>query len=767
MKATNQSSKQIEIPARFRVSWATLWLDRLMTGGIMSGGVLIILAVLGIFLFILSETLPLFGGASLEEEKAKIANMPLHASLALDDKGTTMMAYFGGNEVDFADRASGAVLREQLPVPESAIPSAWMYSTEYAALVIGSSDGQVGTVKLHFDAKEGRGKLVGQAFYPLEESGDKSAAVEAIAYGKGNDQELFAVIQKSQEGRKSVKVLLLETPSSLISDDVEAEPVAWHDLTSLIPGNAEKVMVNNSGNGVFIYTDAAKLLYFELTSDEVKLVQLIEDPLGGGEAVTTLTWVFGDASFIVGGEKGGLKGFSYYWQDQADGSKLRLWGLTKEYAPFSSAVRAVSASHRNKSFIAATDSDIRLVFNTTAETRWAGQLNFTPVALTTNANFETLMLQDQKGALHFMKIEDPYPDASMKALFGKLWYEGYSAPAWEWQSTAANDDAEPKMSMMTLIFGTLKGTFYALIFAVPIALMAAIYTAHFMLPEVKRIVKPLMEIMASLPSVVLGFFGALWLAPKLEDKVPALLAVLILVPAIAWALGYAWSRATVEFRNKFRAGWEYLVLIPVILVVFYLSWTYVGDGLEEVIVWAATDVFGVAGAQITNFRELWQNGLGLPYEQRSSLVVGFVMGFAVIPVIFTIAEDALSNVPPSLVAGAQALGASRWQIVRSIVLPIASAGIFSALMIGLGRAVGETMIVLMATGNTPIMDWNIFNGMRTLAANIATELPEAVQHSGHYRILFFSGLILFMMTFVLNTLAEVLRHRLREKFKVV
>jgi phosphate transport system permease protein len=106
-------------------------------------------------------------------------------------------------------------------------------------------------------------------------------------------------------------------------------------------------------------------------------------------------------------------------------------------------------------------------------------------------------------------------------------------------------------------------------------------------------------------------------------------------------------------------------------------------------------------------------------------------------------------------------------MVRTIVLPVASAGIFSALMIGFGRAVGETMIVVMATGNTPVMDFNIFSGMRTLAANIAVELPEASVHSTHYRTLFLGAMVLFLLTFALNTVAEVLRHRLREKFKLV
>src|SRR5207248_11716235 len=164
-----------------------------------------------------------------------------------------------------------------------------------------------------------------------------------------------------------------------------------------------------------------------------------------------------------------------------------------------------------------------------------------------------------------------------------------------------------------------------------------------------------------------------------------------------------------------------------------------------------------------NYRGWLLSALGLTYDQRNSLVVGIAMGFAVIPIIFTIAEDSLANVPQHLRAGSLALGATRWQTAVRIVLPTATAGIFSAVMIGFGRAVGETMIVLMATGNTPVMDWSIFTGARTLSANIAVEIPEAPQDGTHFRVLFLSALLLFVLTFVANTVAEVQRQRLRKK----
>ena len=325
-----------------------------------------------------------------------------------------------------------------------------------------------------------------------------------------------------------------------------------------------------------------------------------------------------------------------------------------------------------------------------------------------------------------------------------------------------SDDFEPKLSMVNLIFGTLKATFYTLLFAVPVALLAAIYTAEFMAQRFKAVVKPAVEIMASLPSVVLGFLAALWLAPIIEDHFPSVLLMTLSVPLIACLAGFGWSRFPPSVRSKLPNGWEFLVLIPLLVVVAGIAWS-LGPILEQVLFTVKLN----DGTHIADFRRWWTETTGLSYEQRNSLVLGVMMGFAVIPIIFTIAEDSLSNVPTALRSASSAMGASRWQTAIRIVVPTASAGIFSALMIGLGRAIGETMIVVMASGNTGVIDMNIFNGLRTLSANIAVELPEAPQGGTHYRALFLGALLLFIFTFTVNTVAEVMRARLREKYKTV
>jgi phosphate transport system permease protein len=349
-----------------------------------------------------------------------------------------------------------------------------------------------------------------------------------------------------------------------------------------------------------------------------------------------------------------------------------------------------------------------------------------------------------------VSLEAPHPEVTARTLFGKVWYEGYDAPEHVWQSTGSTDDFEPKLGLTPLVFGTLKGTFYALLFAVPTAILAAIYTALFSQPRLRAVIKPTVELMAGLPSVVIGFLAGLWLAPLVERHLAGALLSILLVPALILAATAVWGAAPVQLRKRVPAGAELAALIP-LTALSLLAAAALGPHLEQ---WAFEG----------DLRTWIFQTLGLQYDQRNALVVGFAMGFAVIPIIFTISEDAISSVPERLLSGALALGASRWQAALRVVLPTASPAIFSAVMVGFGRAVGETMIVLMATGNTPVLDWSLFNGLRTLSANIAVEMPEAPHGGTLYRVLFVTAGLLFLITFAVNTAAEIVRMRLRERY---
>ena len=155
--------------------------------------------------------------------------------------------------------------------------------------------------------------------------------------------------------------------------------------------------------------------------------------------------------------------------------------------------------------------------------------------------------------------------------------------------------------------------------------------------------------------------------------------------------------------------------------------------------------------------------LGLDVASESALAAGLVMGMMIIPFVSPLSDDVITAVPQSLRDGSLGLGATKSETIKRVILPAALPGIVSAFMLAISRAVGETMIVLMAAGNTPLIGWNVFNGFQTLSAAIATELPEAARGGTHYRVLFLAALVLFAMTFVVNTAAEIVRQRFRRR----
>ena len=443
----------------------------------------------------------------------------------------------------------------------------------------------------------------------------------------------------------------------------------------------------------------------------------------------------------------------------ADG--ITQWGVFKEaQGMVIKPMRTFSAEHeaigfitepRRKGFASIGDNgSLALHYPTSGRTIDEAAFGIAltgPIAISPRSN--AVITAPSASQLSTIALDNKHPEISFSTLWQKIWYEGYEEPIYSWQSSSADNDFEPKFSLTPLAFGTLKAAFYALLFAVPLAIMGAIYTAYFMSPAMRAWVKPGIEIMAALPTVILGFIGGLWLAPIIEANLSSILGIFVVLPIGLFLFALLWSQLPDKIAKPF-AGWYGLIVVPLIIITVWAAF--------DVGPWLETSLFG--GDSKAWFREV----LGLNYDQRNALVVGIIMGLAVIPVIFTIAEDAIYGVPTHLINGSLALGATPWQTLVRVVLLTASPGIFSAVMIGMGRAVGETMIVLMATGNTPLMDFNIFEGMRTFAANIAVELPESEVGSSHYRILFLAALVLFMLTFFVNTLAEVVRQRLRARY---
>jgi len=230
----------------------------------------------------------------------------------------------------------------------------------------------------------------------------------------------------------------------------------------------------------------------------------------------------------------------------------------------------------------------------------------------------------------------------------------------------------PKYGLLPLLSGTLKVVVIGMLFAVPVSVLAAIYSAEFASARVREVLKPAIEMLAGIPSVVLGFFGLMVLA--------------------------SWLQAVTHSPMRLNA-----------------------------------------------------------------VTAGIALGLGIIPTVFTVAEDALRAVPKAYREASLGLGASPWQTAWHVSLPAASAGVAAGVLLGLARAVGETMIVLMASGNAAIHSADPFDSVRTLSASIAAELAEVVVGSPHYATLFFLGALLFTVTFIINVFAGLFVDRLRKR----
>jgi phosphate transport system permease protein len=468
-------------------------------------------------------------------------------------------------------------------------------------------------------------------------------------------------------------------------------------------------------------------------------------PLSAVPTVAAL--VLGDVTFLLGDESGRVSAWQVVTGTVAGSRVLDLAGSFQG----AGMVRGLAVSQRDKTFAIVRPSGAELAYLT------GGRVLMHVPAFPRDALLfgisprgDGLFAVTSGGSVHRWGLDPGYPEVSAATLFLPVRYEGFSRPELTWQSTGGNESFESKLSLVPLLVGTLKGAFYALLFSGPIALAAALFVSQFAPQRLRQLTKPLVELMAALPSVVVGFLAALFLAPLLQRHIVGTLALLLLIPVVVIAVAAAWEAVPAGLRRR-TTGWRELGLVGVLLTAATLVCFTFEGALERALF-------------VGDFKAWLHASAGITYDQRNAVVVGFALGFAVIPIIFTLAEDAFSNVPASLISASLALGATRWQAARTVAIPAASPGLFAAVMTGFGRAVGETMIVLMATGNTPILSFSPFNGMRTMSACIAVEMPEAPYGGALYRVLILTALLLFLVTFVLNTAAVLVAARLRKRF---
>lgn len=505
----------------------------------------------------------------------------------------------------------------------------------------------------------------------------------------------------------------------------------------ITPDLTMAVIVNNNDVTIFDIEDETQAIEkanFNPISNDV-------------DSISSMALLSGSSSILFGTSSGHV----LQWFEVASENGRSFQQIRSFHVSENEAVSRIYPETYRKSFYTITPTgDVGIYYTTSEAHLWQGKvLKSSQLPLMIAPRSNGLVYATEQG-LELLHVSNEHPEVTWSALWQEVWYEGYPEPDYIWQSTSGSDDFEAKFSLVPISFGTMKAAFYAMLFAVPIAISAAIYTAYFMPPVMRKTVKPTIELMEALPTVILGFLAGLWLAPLIEAHLPGVFLLVIVLPLTVFVTAFVWHNIPNKWKLILPESFAPFILLPFLLLTGFLSFEC-SPIIEDLL-------FG------GDMRQYITNDLGIDFDQRNALVVGIAMGFAVIPTIFSMTEDAIFSVPKHLTSGSLALGATQWQTLIKVVLLTASPGIFSAVMMGLGRAVGETMIVLMATGNTPIIDWSIFQGMRTLSANIAVEMPESEVGSSHYRILFLAAFVLFVFTFIFNTLAEFIRQRLRDKY---
>ncbi|HHM06035.1 MAG TPA: ABC transporter permease subunit [Gammaproteobacteria bacterium] len=731
---------------------ARMFKDRLAHHAVGVGGVGVIIAILLIFFYLLYVVIPLFESAELKSEARYEAPGGAGATLylAMEEQREIGVRFTAAGKVVFFRTQGGEVVRQvDLPLPPGTSVTAFATALPASGVVaLGLSDGQALVVRHKYEVTYpgDRRLITPEIGFPLGEDpitvDELGRPLVRLAVAVGEEGATLAASVAGGD----IRLVALSKEVSFLDEEETWEREAVTVSTAL--GAVRFLIVEPEQRNLYVALPDGRLHYFDIVDKSgPRLVQTVS-VVPKGRKLTALQLLVGGISLLVGDDHGGLSQW-FPVRDEQNNYSLKH---VRDFDPLGAAITAIAPEQARKGFLVADREGSLGVYHATAHrTLMVTPLSSAPLtALAVAPRANALLAEDSRGRIQFAAIRNEHPEVSWSALWGKVWYEGYSEPKYIWQSSSASNDFEPKFSLMPISFGTLKAAFYAMLMAVPLAILGAMYTAHFMAPGMRRLVKPSVEVMEALPTVILGFLAGLWLAPYVEARLPGIFSLLLVVPLGILLAAYLWSRLPVVLRSAVPEGWEPALLVPVVALLGWLSMV-ISPALETA--WFDGDM-----------RQWLSHDLGIPFDQRNSLVVGLAMGFAVVPTIFSIAEDAIFGVPKHLTQGSLALGATPWQTLVYVVLLTASPGIFSAVMIGFGRAVGETMIVLMATGNTPVMDFSVFQGMRTLAANIAVEMPESEVDSTHYRVLFLAALVLFLFTFFFNTLAELVRQRLRRKY---
>jgi phosphate transport system permease protein len=315
---------------------------------------------------------------------------------------------------------------------------------------------------------------------------------------------------------------------------------------------------------------------------------------------------------------------------------------------------------------------------------------------------------------------------------------GQPEPGRLWQAQASGADASTHLNLWPLVFGSLKAALLGVLIAIPLALGAAMHAVQYRSAQLRHRLKTAVELCESVPTVILGLLALLWLAPWLERNLG-----LVLGAALGWLMAFLWPARSQ--RSELSDLWRGIGAARRALLGLG------GGALAGALIEAQ-----LPGGQLTL---ALSTGWGIEYRTFNGLVVGLMVGLALTPGLYSLADEALQASPAGLQEAALALGASRRDTLFGLLLPAAAPGLLAACLIAFGRGLGETLIVLMVSANTPLTDLNPFSGLRSISATLVLEAPQAVPGTLHYQALLLAALLLTLASVAINLLARRWLHR--------
>ncbi|HAS6443108.1 TPA: ABC transporter permease subunit [Vibrio parahaemolyticus] len=716
--------------------------DRLVRLAVTSGGVGVLAALILIFVYLAMVIIPLFSDAEIKPNHAtRTTQVGMPLAISVDDY----------SQLSFVLTQSGEIQYLSMDAPDK--PA--IYTQQLATNPVSFSQSAPGLGWYGLVDDQGLAHIFKPEFNATLRENTRPPEVVALS----TDMNL-TLTDAQDPVTQFVFSASTQTPTIVWQTRCGKVKARWQEKSALgvAPTTIDfsfsagfdapqQMLLTPDGETLYL-RDGSELIVLTKAAQKFTVREVIDLTQGDKKhSVRTIDLLAGAYSLLVTHNDGRVS----QWFDTLQNDKRTLTHI-RDFKLASELKYLLPDSHRKGFYSFYTNGTLQSHYTTSEKLVLFKRAYKQAPAMAAMSNNERYLITWNDDSLKVAEVDNSYPEVSLSSLWQKVWYEGYPEPEFVWQSTSASDNFEAKFSLVPIAFGTIKAAMFAMLFSVPLAVLGAIYTAYFMSPRMRRVVKPSIELMEALPTVIIGFLAGLWFAPIVEDHLITVVVMLFVLPLSTMVMGGLWALIPQSLRNRLPNGWHALVLMPVILLLIGIG-VWISPSIEQIFFGGDMRLF------LTNH--------GIGFDQRNSLVVGLAMGFAVIPTIFTIAEDAIFSVPKHLSDGSLALGATPWQTLIYVVLLTASPGIFSAIMMGLGRAVGETMIVLMATGNTPLMDWNILEGLRSLSATIAVELPESEVGSSHYRLLFLAALILFVFTFAVNALAELVRQRLRDKYRAL